>query len=69
MLLLAVICMIYSFDLLSFYLPISIYQLIITCFLCYNIWKKWDIIAGERIIATLIFLLWGGCLLYKSRCV
>lgn len=60
MLLLAVICMIYSFDLLSFYLPISIYQLIITCFLCYNIWKKWDIIAGERIIATLIFLLWGG---------
>lgn len=60
MLLLAVICMVYSFDLLSFYLPISIYQLIITCFLCYNIWKKWDIIAGERIIATLIFLLWGG---------
>lgn len=60
MLLLAVICMIYSFDLLSFYLPISIYQLIITGFLCYNIWKKWDIIAGERIIASLIFLLWGG---------
>ena len=53
LLLLAVICMIYSFDLLSFYLPISIYQLIITAFLCYNIWQKWDIIMAERIIGFL----------------
>lgn len=59
LLLLAVICMVYSFDLLSFYLPISVYQLIITGFICYNIWKKWNIIIGERIIATLIFFLWG----------
>ena len=60
LLLLAVICMIYSFDLLSFYLPISIYQLIITAFLCYNIWQKWDIIMAERIIASVVFFLWGA---------
>ena len=58
--LLAVICMVYRFDLLSFYLPISVYQLIMTCFLCYNvIWKKWNLITGERVIAALIFFLWG----------
>ena len=61
LLLLAVICMVYSFDLLSFYLPISVYQLIITGFLCYNIiWKKWNLIIGERIVAALIFFLWGA---------
>ncbi len=59
LLLLAIICIIYSFDLLSFYLPISVYQLIITGFLCYNIYKKWNLVLGERITAALVFLLWG----------
>lgn len=59
LLLLATICVIYDFDLLSFYLPISVYQLIITVFICYNIWKRWNIVFSERIIAALIFLFWG----------
>ncbi len=59
LLLLAIICVIYNFELLSFYLPISIYQLIITIFICYNIWKRWNIILSERIIALIIFLFWG----------
>ncbi len=69
LLLLAVICMVYSFDLLSFYLPISVYQLIITGFLCYNIiWKKWNLIIGERIVAALIFFLWGAMKSAGSIC-
>lgn len=59
MLLLAVICMVYRFDLLSFYLPISIYQIIITIFICYNVFKKWNVAKGEKIIAVLVFLTWG----------
>lgn len=59
MLLLAVICMVYRFDLLSFYLPISIYQIIITIFICYNVFRKWNVAKGERMIAVLVFLTWG----------
>ena len=60
MLLLALICIIYDFDLLSFYLPISTYQLIVTVFICYNIWKYWNIVMKERIAATVVFFTWGA---------
>ncbi|NLD18764.1 MAG: PAS domain S-box protein [Clostridiales bacterium] len=60
LLLLAGMCMMYGTELLSFYLPISIYQLVITAFLCYNVFKKWDIPRGERIISTASFLFWGA---------
>lgn len=59
LLLLSAICMLYQFELLSFYLPISIYQLILTIFICYNIWNLWNIILSEKILASLIFLAWG----------
>lgn len=59
MVLLAVICIIYRFDLLSFYLPISIYQMIITIFICHNVFRKWNVAKGEKIIAVLVFLTWG----------
>ena len=59
LLLLALICIYYDFDLLSFYLPISTYQLIVTIFICYNIYKLWHIARGEKIIATIIFFIWG----------
>lgn len=59
MVLLAGICIIYRFDLLSFYLPISLYQIIITLFICYNVFMKWHIPKGERIIGALVFLIWG----------
>lgn len=59
LLLLSAICMMYGFELLSFYLPISIYQLILTIFICYNIWKLWNIHLSEKILASLVFLAWG----------
>ena len=60
LLLLAAICMIYDFELLSFYLPISVYQLILTVCICYNIFFRWTLPQGERIIATVIFFIWGA---------
>lgn len=60
LLLLAGICIIYHFELLSFYLPISLYQLSITLFICYNVLRRWSIRTGERIIAAVIFFLWGA---------
>lgn len=60
LMLLALICIYYDFDLLSFYLPISTYQLIVTVFICYNIYKLWHIASGEKIIATAVFFIWGA---------
>lgn len=60
LLLLAAICIVYRFDLLSFYLPISVYQVILTMFICYNVYFKWRISKGQRIIASVIFLVWGA---------
>lgn len=59
LLLLSAICILYKFELLSFYLPISIYQLILTIFICYNIWKLWNIVMSEKFLASVIFLAWG----------
>lgn len=59
MVLLAIICMIYDFDLLSFYLPVSVYQIILTLFICHNVFRKWSVAKGERTIAALVFLVWG----------
>lgn len=58
--LLAIICILYDFDLLSFYLPISVYQLIITCFICYNVCIRWNTSKIEKVIAAAIFLIWGA---------
>lgn len=60
LLLLAGICIIYDFDLLSFYLPISVYQLIVTLFICSNVLRKWDVRRSEGIITAAIFFLWGA---------
>lgn len=59
MVLLALICMLYNFQLLSFYLPISIYQIIITLFICSNIFNKWNVSQGEKVISIIVFLTWG----------
>lgn len=59
LLLLTAICMIYGFDLLSFYLPVSVYQLILTAFICYNILVRWNVPRGEKIISAAVFLMWG----------
>lgn len=57
--LLAVISMIYGFDLYTFYLPISVYQIIITAFTSYIIIKYWNISRAEKLIALIVFLIWG----------
>lgn len=57
--LLAIICMIYDFDLYTFYVPISVYQIIITAFTSYIIIKYWNISSAEKLIAFIVFLIWG----------
>ncbi len=59
LILLALLCVVYDLDLLSFYLPISVYQLILTAFICYNISVRWNIPKGEKAISTAIFFMWG----------
>ena len=60
MVLLAGICMIYRLDLLSYYLPISVFQFATTLVICYNIARYWNIARVEKSIAVVAFLLWGG---------
>ncbi len=59
MVLLAAICIIYDFDLLSFYLPISIYQIVLAIFTFYNIFKRWKLAKIERTVVAFVFLIWG----------
>lgn len=63
MVLLAFICMYYKLDLLSYYLPVSIFQVIITITASYNILIKWQAERSSRIISTIVFVSWG---LFKS---
>ena len=49
----------YSFDLLSIYLPMSMYQVIVTTMLCYIIYKYWDVPDPEKYLSITIFILWG----------
>ena len=57
--LLAMICMMYDFDLYAFYLPITVYQIVITVFTIYIIAKYWSIAKTEKLIALLVFSIWG----------
>ena len=59
LLLLAVICIIYHVELLSFYLPISVYQFIITCTICVCVIRRWRVSGIERVMSSLIFFIWG----------
>lgn len=49
----------YSFDHLSIYLPVSMYQIIITSMLSYIVYKYWSVPAFEKILSIAVFLLWG----------
>ncbi len=57
--LLAIICIIYGFDLYAFYWPISVYQIIVTAFTIYIIARYWKISKTEKVISLLVFLIWG----------
>ncbi len=54
-----VIGIVYGFDLYGIFLPISLYQVIMTFSLCYIILKYWDIADFEKGLAIIIFVLWG----------
>lgn len=49
----------YKFDRLSIYLPVSMYQAIITVVLCYIVYKYWLVPAFEKALCIGVFLLWG----------
>lgn len=49
----------YNFDHLSMYLPVSMYQVIITAMLCYIVYKYWAVPAVEKGISISVFFVWG----------
>lgn len=68
LLLLAGICIAYRLELLSYYLPISVYQLVIATFAARNIYRRWDVEQGQRLIAAALFFLWGATKSVLSIC-
>jgi PAS domain S-box-containing protein len=50
---------VYKFDNLSMYLPVSMYQVIITITLCYIVLKYWSVPVFEKVLCIAVFLLWG----------
>lgn len=59
MLLLAGVCILYDVDLLSFNIPISMFQFATTVIIIYNIGRYWDMSSNRKIFAGLIFSIWG----------
>lgn len=49
----------YQFDLLSIFLPIAMYQVIITFTLCFIVITYWDVPNIEKALSLLVFILWG----------
>lgn len=50
----------YRFDLLSIYLPISLYQIIITAMLCHIVYRYWKVPQFEKGLSIAVFILWGA---------
>jgi len=50
---------VYKFDNLSMYLPVSMYQVIVTVTLCYIVFKYWSVPVFEKVLSIAVFLLWG----------
>jgi PAS domain S-box-containing protein len=55
----AIIGYFYDFDVLSTYLPIFLYQIIATITRCYIIFRYWDVPLLEKLLAMIIFFIWG----------
>ncbi len=49
----------YGFDLMPVYLPVSVYQMVITGVMCYVIFKFWESGKYERFIYLITFAVWG----------
>lgn len=50
---------IYYFDLMSFYIPASAYQICMTAMICYLILHRWQVPQIEKITSTVVFAIWG----------
>ncbi|MEL7571030.1 MAG: hypothetical protein AAGU14_10810, partial [Eubacteriaceae bacterium] len=49
----------YKFDNLSIYLPMSMYQIIVTAMICYIVYKYWSVPTFEKGLCITVFILWG----------
>lgn len=49
----------YNFDLMSVYLPISMFQIICTGVIIYTILRRWNVPKLEKVISITLFVLWG----------
>ncbi len=50
---------IYKFTTLSLYIPVSLYQYGMVCFIVYIVIVKWDFTLPQKIMFSLIFSVWG----------
>ena len=50
----------YDFDMLSIYLPVSMYQIIVTAMLCYIVYQYWEVPPFEKGLSITVFILWGA---------
>lgn len=53
------VSIIYSFDIMSMYMPISIYQMVLTSIMCIIIYRYWDVPGFEKSISIIAFFIWG----------
>lgn len=49
----------YDFDLISLFLPVASYQIILTVMLCYILYTRWPVSQREKGVFTTIFMIWG----------
>lgn len=49
----------YNLDIMSIYLPVSTYQIILTLTLCFVILKFWDVPTSEKTLSVSVFFIWG----------
>lgn len=54
-----VIAVIYEFDIMAIYLPLSMFQIVISSVICFVSYTYWDIKGFQKWMATIVFFLWG----------
>lgn len=59
MTLLALVCMVYKTKLLTFYLPIVVFQIVVTAFIVVNIARYWRFSIRYKALMICTFTLWG----------
>lgn len=53
------VSIVYNFDIMSIYMPISIYQMVLTFTLCTIIYRHWNVPGFEKTISIIAFFIWG----------